>query len=153
MCCVGVCLGKNSFTKIIWIKVIRRKTWKRLQKWIKNCKDLGLFYLSTGILIFSVHVFKLQLAVVTIRNLHSKNNMTARHPCRYLQVDVSEKVVTQYDYCLITRCWWKRLLSQGNIGRKYFVESFFVSSNEHSCCSHKVSLSHTGHSSGSSTEV
>lgn len=54
----------------------------------------------------------------------------------------------QCKYFLIMRCWWKRLHSLGNVGRTYFV-----SSNKHSCCSHKVSLPHTAHSSSSSTEV
>lgn len=59
MSSVDVCLEKNSFKRMIWIKMIRMKTCRRLQKRFKNYEDLGLFYLSAGIIISSVHVFEL----------------------------------------------------------------------------------------------
>lgn len=61
---------------------------RRLQNWFLNCKDLDLFYLSAGIIILSAHAFKLSLVDITIRNLRSKSNVSARHPGRYLQLEV-----------------------------------------------------------------
>lgn len=122
--------------------MIRRKSCKREQKWFKTCKDLDLFYLSAD----RVHIFKLYLAAITIRSLHWKNSMTARLPSRWRCI-AGEKVVTEYEYSLIARCWWQRLPSPGNVKPTYFV-----SRNKCSHCSHKVSLPYTSHSSGSSTE-